>query len=77
MESYKSVSVHTSCSLLCQIEAVESSVVILTTKWYIWWIRRQKIYGEPIQTLVQLVTSVKVCVANFVRATDLKHKKGW
>jgi hypothetical protein len=42
--------------------------VILTTTWYIWWIRRQKVHGENVQAISQAVMSIQVLVANFTRA---------
>jgi hypothetical protein len=31
--------------------------VIITTAWYIWWIRRQKVHGETVQPVNQLAYS--------------------
>jgi hypothetical protein len=49
--------------------------VIITTAWYIWWIRRQKVHGEMVQPVNQLVLNIQTLVTNFVRAA-CPRKKG-
>jgi hypothetical protein len=39
--------------------------VIITTVWYIWCIRRQKVHGKMVQPANQLVLNIQTLVTNF------------
>lgn len=42
--------------------------VILTTSWYIWWIRRQRVHGDKVREISHTTMSIQVLVPNFTRA---------
>jgi hypothetical protein len=47
--------------------------IFTITAWYIWWIRRQKVQSETIQTLPQMAMSIQVLTVYFVRAFKPKQ----
>jgi hypothetical protein len=48
--------------------------IIMTTCWYLWWIRRLKTYGESVPPIKKCVFSILAMVANNAKADSAPIK---